>query len=59
MRTALENFNPITLNAVNESVYLIDPSAMVAGEIALQRFGFTDPKIAVPINIEDQSVDAF
>ncbi len=51
MRTALQNFNPMLPDTVNQAVGIINTTAPVTLQVAFQRFGFSDTGISVPVNI--------
>lgn len=51
MGTALQDFNPVLMNPVDQTVRVVNPPAPVTLQIALERFGLSNTRMSVPVNI--------
>jgi hypothetical protein len=57
MSPALYDFAYIAVHSVNQTIFIIDAAAPVAGQVAFQWFRLTDALISAPLNVWQQVVD--
>ena len=59
MGAALDDFDHLSVDAVDDAVRVIDPAAPVAGQIAAEAFRLTDAFIAVAVDVFQKLQDTF
>lgn len=57
MTTALRDGDFVVLDAIDQSVFVVDAARPVAGQVALQRFGFSGTLEEVALDFLDEQVD--
>ena len=59
MGAALDDFDHLSVDAVDDAIRVIDPTAPVAGQIAAEAFRLTDAFIAVAVDVFQKLQDTF
>lgn len=59
MRAALNDLDDAALNAVDDTVALVNATAPIAGKITTKRLGFTKALVPVAVNIFQELEDTF
>ena len=59
MIPACQDIDIFLIDAIDQAVFIVDPPAPETGQVAMQRFRFSDAGISVSLYILDQFIDPF